>query len=97
MLSLFLAFVLMSFVCCLNVIPLSIVTPRILVLCVTGRGVLLNCVAAASCFGCCESIARSSAYDMERVFGCEWVSMSCMNKMNSVGERTDYRALRDSV
>ena len=28
--------------CCLNVIPLSNVTPRILVLCVTGRGVLFS-------------------------------------------------------
>ena len=35
-----LAFVVMSSVCCFKVIPLSNVTPRILVLYVTGRGVL---------------------------------------------------------
>ena len=50
-----------------------------------------SCVAAVSYFGCCESTVRSSAYDMEWVFG--WVGvlvgMSCMNKMNSVGERTE--------
>ena len=28
-----------------------------------------SCVAAVSCLGCCESIARSSACDMEWVFG----------------------------
>ena len=31
---------------------------------------------------------RSSAYDMERVFRWLGVGMSCMNKVNSVGERT---------
>ena len=41
--GLFLTFVLMSSVCCLNVIPLSNVTTRILVLCVTGRGVFVKC------------------------------------------------------
>ena len=40
--SFFLAFVLVLSVCCLNVIPLSNVTPRILVLCATARGVLLS-------------------------------------------------------
>ena len=33
---------LISSVCCFNVIPLSNVTPRILVLFVTGRGVLFS-------------------------------------------------------
>ena len=42
MFSLFLAFVLMSSVCCLNVIPRSNATPKMLVLCVTGRGVLFS-------------------------------------------------------
>ena len=40
--SLFLAFVFVSSVCYLNVIPLSSVTPRILVEAVTGIGVLLR-------------------------------------------------------
>jgi uncharacterized membrane protein len=38
--SLFLAFVFVLSVCVLNVIPLSSVTPRIFVVCVTGSGVL---------------------------------------------------------
>ena len=41
-------------------------------------------MAAVSCFGCCESIVRSSAYDIE------WLGVSCMYKLNSVGERTEH-------
>ena len=39
--------------------------------------------------GCCESIVRSYAYDIEWVFGWVGVGMSCMNKLNSVGVRTE--------
>ena len=57
--SLFFAFVLMSFVCCLNVMPLSSVTPRILVVGVTGIGELLSVT--------CGLVLYSKLYGVMRV------------------------------
>ena len=46
-------------------------------------------MAAVSCFGCCAKIVISSAYVMTCVLGCVGTGMSCVNRLKSVGERTE--------
>ena len=48
-----------------------------------------RCVAAVWCFGCCEIMVMSSAYVIVCVLGCAGVGMSCVNRLKSVGERTE--------
>ena len=48
-----------------------------------------RCVEAVSCLGCCEMIVMSSAYVITCTFGCVGVGMSCVKRLNSVGDRTE--------
>ena len=46
-------------------------------------------MAAVSCLGCCEMIVMSSAYVITCTLGCVGVGMSCVKRLNSVGDRTE--------
>ena len=48
-----------------------------------------RCAAAVSNLRCCEKIVMSSAYDSMCTSGCAGRGMSCMYRLNSVGERTE--------
>ena len=47
------------------------------------------CVTAASCRWCWEMMVRSSAYESTGMFGHVGRGMSCMYRLNSVGESTE--------
>ena len=46
-------------------------------------------MAAVSCLRFCAKIVISSAYVMTCVLGCVGTGMSCVNRLKSVGERTE--------